>query len=165
MSAFGARRGHPDYDRFRTGLTYYDVYQMAQDRKYRRRRGVLGLWNQLKREMFYLATGVSLCLFVGCGTITTSALSTDAGTDSTTMPEVHHEAVSPDDANTDGGADAGIDVGAPTTCQWDGHAPHEVVKCEGGAGWSCHYLDSAGRPDGYLTGCQVDGQECVFPCP
>lgn len=62
MSRFGASRGCPDYDKFRTGLRYYDVYQMAAGRKYRRRGTVLGLWHQLKLEMFYQVTGIALVL-------------------------------------------------------------------------------------------------------
>jgi len=41
-----------EYRDFRTGLTFKDVYQMLAHRKYRRRRGVLGYWHQLKLEAF-----------------------------------------------------------------------------------------------------------------
>ena len=75
MSSYGARRGVPDYDQFRTGLTYRQVRAMAAGRQYRRRGTVLGLWNQLKRELFFAATGVLL----GCGSIVPSA--PDAGAD------------------------------------------------------------------------------------
>ena len=40
------------YARFRTGLTYRQVYHLIFDRKHKRRRGVLGYWHQLKREMW-----------------------------------------------------------------------------------------------------------------
>lgn len=40
------------YDQFRTGLTFRDVYRMLWTRKYKRRRGVLGYWRQLKLEMW-----------------------------------------------------------------------------------------------------------------
>jgi hypothetical protein len=40
------------YDEFRTGLTYKQVYHMIWDRRWKRRRGVLGYWHQLKLEMF-----------------------------------------------------------------------------------------------------------------
>lgn len=60
MSRFGAARGVPDYDRFRTGLTYRQVRAMTSEKKYQRRGTVLGMWNQLKREMWYAATGMML---------------------------------------------------------------------------------------------------------
>jgi hypothetical protein len=59
-SRFGAARGAPDYDRFRTGLSYKQVRAMADDRKYRRRGTVLGVWNQIKREMWMQLTGQRL---------------------------------------------------------------------------------------------------------
>ena len=40
------------YYEFRTGLTYRDVYMMLWDRKYKRRRTVLGFWHQLKEQMY-----------------------------------------------------------------------------------------------------------------
>lgn len=40
------------YDRFRTGLTYYDVYHAIYGRKWKRRRGVLGYWRELKMKMY-----------------------------------------------------------------------------------------------------------------
>jgi hypothetical protein len=40
------------YDSFRTGLTFRDVYMMLWDRKYKRRRTVLGFWHQLKQQMY-----------------------------------------------------------------------------------------------------------------
>jgi hypothetical protein len=41
-----------NYDDFRTGLTYHDVYMMLWDRKYKRRHTVLGKWHQIKLEMW-----------------------------------------------------------------------------------------------------------------
>ncbi len=60
MSRFGAARGAPDYDSFRTGLTYRAVRAMVPERRYRRRGTVLGVWNQIKREMWYAMTGQRL---------------------------------------------------------------------------------------------------------
>lgn len=40
------------YDDFRTGLRYVDVYYMIYNRQYKRRRGVLGYWHQIKLEMW-----------------------------------------------------------------------------------------------------------------
>lgn len=40
------------YGDFRTGFSFRDVYHMVFDRKYKRRRGVLGAWHQLKRELW-----------------------------------------------------------------------------------------------------------------
>ena len=59
-SKFGASRGAPDYDRFRTGLTYKAVRAMIDSGRYRRRGTVLGCWNQMKREMWFHATGQRL---------------------------------------------------------------------------------------------------------
>jgi len=46
------------YEEFRTGYTFADVYYMIYSRKYKRRRGVLGFWRQLKLQMYeeYLAS-------------------------------------------------------------------------------------------------------------
>lgn len=58
-SRYGARRGEPEYDRFRTGLTYKDVHAMLYspdpDRttwRHRRRGSVLGYWHALKKQMW-----------------------------------------------------------------------------------------------------------------
>lgn len=59
-SKFGAARGAPEYDRFRTGLTYLTVRRMIDAGRYRRRGTVLGCWNQMKREMWYALTGQQL---------------------------------------------------------------------------------------------------------
>lgn len=40
------------YKEFRTGYTYKDVYYFIYNRKWKRRRGVLGYWKQLKQEMY-----------------------------------------------------------------------------------------------------------------
>jgi len=40
------------YDDFRTGFTYYDIYHMIFNRQYKRRKGVLGKWHELKLEMW-----------------------------------------------------------------------------------------------------------------
>jgi hypothetical protein len=60
VSRFGSSRGVPDYDNFRTGLTYRQVRELCTGRKYRRRGTVLGMWNQLKREMFEQMTGIRI---------------------------------------------------------------------------------------------------------
>jgi hypothetical protein len=63
-SKFGAKRGMPDYDHFRTGFTYAQVYEMMKDYsadpkdwRYKKRGSVLGFWHQLKMELWeqYLA--------------------------------------------------------------------------------------------------------------
>lgn len=41
-----------EYDRFRTGLTFHEVYHAIYDRKWKRRHGVLGAWRQFKLEMW-----------------------------------------------------------------------------------------------------------------
>lgn len=40
------------YGRFRTGMSYQDVYYLIWDRPHKRRRGVLGAWYQIKRRMW-----------------------------------------------------------------------------------------------------------------
>jgi hypothetical protein len=40
------------YERFRTGLTYHDVYMMLWDRQRKGRHIVLGKWMEIKREMY-----------------------------------------------------------------------------------------------------------------
>jgi len=61
-STYGARHGLPNYDSFRTGLTFATVRQMlwseSEDPHEWRRKGrgtVLGLWHQLKMEMYEIA--------------------------------------------------------------------------------------------------------------
>lgn len=58
-STYGARRGDPGYDRFRTGLTFRAVRQMLNTYRpdcseWRRisRGTVLGKWHELKLEMW-----------------------------------------------------------------------------------------------------------------
>lgn len=61
-STWGARRGEPEFDRFRTGLTFKQVQEMCRgqrddpDPKARhsryRRKGVLGAWHQIKLELW-----------------------------------------------------------------------------------------------------------------
>jgi hypothetical protein len=40
------------YEEFRTGLTYREVYEMIRSRRWRRRRGVLGKWREIKLAMY-----------------------------------------------------------------------------------------------------------------
>lgn len=40
------------YGKFRTGMTYRDAYQMAWCRPHKRRHTVLGIWHQVKRELW-----------------------------------------------------------------------------------------------------------------
>lgn len=40
------------YDDFRTGLTYREVYHLIWDRRWKRRRGVLGAWREIKLGMY-----------------------------------------------------------------------------------------------------------------
>lgn len=49
----------PEYEQFRTNLTYGQVYQMLwsnsddpKDWKYKRRGTVLGFWHQLKQQLY-----------------------------------------------------------------------------------------------------------------
>jgi hypothetical protein len=41
-----------EYSKFRTGLTYYDVYYLVWGRKHKRRNTVLGYWHELKQKMY-----------------------------------------------------------------------------------------------------------------
>ena len=66
-SKWGARHGLPGYDKFRTGLTYSQVFEMLKDNhedpklwKYKRRRGVLGSWHQMKLELYHRAVEAGL---------------------------------------------------------------------------------------------------------
>jgi hypothetical protein len=63
-SKFGAKRGMPEYDHFRTDLTYAQVYEMmkdysddSKDWRHKKRGSVLGFWHQLKMVLWerYLA--------------------------------------------------------------------------------------------------------------
>ena len=40
------------YKKFRTGLTYREVYHMIYQRRWKRRHGVLGFWHELKLRMY-----------------------------------------------------------------------------------------------------------------
>lgn len=40
------------YAEFRTGHTFGEVYHMIYGRKWKRRRGVLGFWHELKQRMY-----------------------------------------------------------------------------------------------------------------
>jgi len=58
-SSYGKRHNLPGYDQFRTGLTYSDVYEMlivdTDDRsrwRYKTRGVVLGMWHELKLQMY-----------------------------------------------------------------------------------------------------------------
>lgn len=50
-----------DYDAFRTGLTYAEVYMLIYTRAHKRRHGVLGYWHELKGKMF--AEHVAECAY------------------------------------------------------------------------------------------------------
>ena len=61
-SQWGANHGLPGYDKFRTGLTYRDVWEMMRDDsrdagrwRYKTRGVVLGMWHELKLQLFYRA--------------------------------------------------------------------------------------------------------------
>ena len=52
----------PGYDRFRTGLSYSAVWEMMRnesedpkDWRYKRRGTVLGMWHELKLQMYHQA--------------------------------------------------------------------------------------------------------------
>ena len=58
-SSWGKRKGLPGYDKFRTGLTYDQVFAMmmdgsddSKDWRYKRRRTVLGFWHELKLQLY-----------------------------------------------------------------------------------------------------------------
>lgn len=61
MSRYGSSRGVPEYDSFRTGLTFARVLrEMRGSFRYRRRRSVLGFWHQLKLDMWHEFSGQRL---------------------------------------------------------------------------------------------------------
>lgn len=41
-----------EYQDFRTGLTFGEVYHLIFHRRYKRRRAVLGYWHELKQKMY-----------------------------------------------------------------------------------------------------------------
>ena len=58
-SSYGARHGLPGYDKFRTGLTYRDVWEMMRDDsedrstwRYKSRGVVLGMWHEIKMQLY-----------------------------------------------------------------------------------------------------------------
>lgn len=167
MSRYGASRGCPEYDKFRTGLSYRTARQLVSGRQYRRRGTVLGAWHQLKKELFYSVTGILLALVLGPGCGSVEIVAQDAGGVDSWQGEASNSGDRPGDAPSSPdlaspNEDSRVGDASPTTCVWAA-MPHAVEHCPG-AGLSCHYLDSVGRPDGWLTHCQVDGEECVYPC-
>ena len=61
-SKWGEKNGLPGYDKFRTGLTYQTVWEMMRDEsedpsdwRHKRRGTVLGMWHQLKLELYHQA--------------------------------------------------------------------------------------------------------------
>lgn len=61
-SLWGEKNDLPGYDAFRTGLSYRMVWEMMRDEsddpskwKYKRRGTVLGMWHELKLQMYYQA--------------------------------------------------------------------------------------------------------------
>jgi hypothetical protein len=59
-SRWGADHGLPDYDAFRTGLTFATVKRLMFDNhtdrsrwKYKRRHTVLGAWHDLKQQLYW----------------------------------------------------------------------------------------------------------------
>jgi hypothetical protein len=54
-STWGKRHDLPGYDKFRSGLTYVDVYAMLRTSKkhsQKRRGSVLGFWHELKLQLY-----------------------------------------------------------------------------------------------------------------
>ena len=67
-STWGSRHGLPGYDKFRTGLSYRDVWEMMRDDseytkhwRYKRRRTVLGAWHELKLQLYHRAMSLNEC--------------------------------------------------------------------------------------------------------
>ena len=61
-SQWGKKNDLPGYDKFKTGLTYRDVWEMMRDDsedsaswRYKRRHTVLGAWHELKLQLYYRA--------------------------------------------------------------------------------------------------------------
>ena len=61
-SKWGKKNGLPGYDRFRTGLTYRDVWEMFRDDnddrtewKHKRRHTILGHWHEIKLQLYHQA--------------------------------------------------------------------------------------------------------------
>ena len=54
-SSWGKRSDLPGYDRFRTGLTYAEVYEMLKTstrHSHKRRGSVLGFWHEIKLQLY-----------------------------------------------------------------------------------------------------------------
>lgn len=61
VSRYGRNRGVPEYDDFRTGLTFAGVRRdMKGSFKYRRRHAVLGYWHEVKVALWEYYTGQRL---------------------------------------------------------------------------------------------------------
>jgi len=61
-SRYGDKHGLPGYDKFRTGLTYRDVWSMLADHsddpadwRHKKRGTILGHWHQLKLQLYHQA--------------------------------------------------------------------------------------------------------------
>jgi hypothetical protein len=61
-STWGKRNDLPGYDKFRTGLSYRDIWEMMRDDseessrwRYKRRGTVLVMWHELKLQMYHQA--------------------------------------------------------------------------------------------------------------
>jgi hypothetical protein len=57
-SSWGKKNDLPGYDKFRTGLTYQDVLEMVKVSKKHKQRGrgsVLGLFHEIKLQLYYQA--------------------------------------------------------------------------------------------------------------
>lgn len=55
-SKFGKSRNLPGYDKFKTGLTYRDVYNMLRySDRHKRRNSVLGFWHEIKLQLYQQA--------------------------------------------------------------------------------------------------------------
>jgi hypothetical protein len=67
-STWGSRNNMPGYDKFRTGLSYRDVWEMMRDDspdtkhwRYKRRGTVLGAWHELKLQLYHQAMSLNGC--------------------------------------------------------------------------------------------------------
>lgn len=62
-STYGKRHDLPGYDTFRTGLSYRAVWEMLKDEsedsadwRYKSRGVILGMWHELKMQMYLQAS-------------------------------------------------------------------------------------------------------------
>jgi hypothetical protein len=69
-SSYGARHGLPGYDKFRTGCTYRNIFDMLRDElddprewKYKSRGVILGMWHQIKLELYERACANGYVLY------------------------------------------------------------------------------------------------------